>query len=384
MSNVTNLQRIRESRNISKQELSELSGINKRTIQSYEQRERNINNAVSISLYQLSIVLKCTIEDLLEVENDNDDINFKIEKVFERDVDLLLSQSFMNDDNFINIFLNKIDCPECKVISVEHSVTDVDGESDLRIILESNNQKIALFIEDKIDAIAMPNQFERYNTRAIKGKNDGLYDKYYIFMVAPQDYLNNNQEAIKYPNNVSYEELEEYYKFNNSYGYNIISSALERKKKGYSVIEDKNVTEFWRNYYDYVKTNYPKLRMYEVKGARGANANWPAFLPPIKGVRIQHKSDRGYLDLEFARIANFYYEFSNVVNESLDEDMTIVRTGKSLSIRLLIPIMDFKQDFFKQIDKLEETCIKAMRLYNLLNKLDMPKIIELMNNDYAK
>ena len=304
---------------------------------------------------------------------------FKIEKVYERDIDLLMAQSFINDLLFKDIFLNLLNLKDYKLISVEHSYSDNDGESDLTVILEKDNHKIGLLIEDKIDAIAMPNQYKRYNNRGSKGIQNNLYDKYYIFMIAPQDYLTNNLEAQKYPYKISYEQLQSYFKDNNSYGYKLLESALIRKKKGYSVIEDKEVTEFWKNYYKYVKENYPKLKMYGVKGPRGANAIWPAFLTPIKGIKIQHKSNMGNLDLEFTRIGNLYYEFGNIVNNSLDEDMSIVRTGKSLSIRLEIPIVDFKKDFYDQIDDLKIVYDKSMRLYDLLLRLDTPKIIELMD-----
>ena len=62
----TKLKIIRESRGLSQSELAELSGVNKRSIQLYEQRVNNIDKAQSQTLYKLSRVLGCTIEDLLE------------------------------------------------------------------------------------------------------------------------------------------------------------------------------------------------------------------------------------------------------------------------------------------------------------------------------
>ena len=44
-----------------------------------------------------------------------------------------------------------------------------DGESDITVILSNEINKIALLIEDKIDAHAMPMQPERYIKRGKKG-----------------------------------------------------------------------------------------------------------------------------------------------------------------------------------------------------------------------
>ncbi len=60
------IKQIRESRGISQAELAETSGVNLRSIQMYEQKVNDIDKAQSQSLYKLSRVLGCGIEDLLE------------------------------------------------------------------------------------------------------------------------------------------------------------------------------------------------------------------------------------------------------------------------------------------------------------------------------
>lgn len=62
----TNLKKIREACGISQSKLSELSGVSLRMIQLYEQRANDIDKAQAGSLYRLSRVLGCKIEDLLE------------------------------------------------------------------------------------------------------------------------------------------------------------------------------------------------------------------------------------------------------------------------------------------------------------------------------
>ncbi len=62
----TKLKRIRESRGVSQSELADLSGVNKRSIQMYEQKVNDIDKAQAGTLYKISKVLGCSIEDLLE------------------------------------------------------------------------------------------------------------------------------------------------------------------------------------------------------------------------------------------------------------------------------------------------------------------------------
>ena len=60
------LKTIRENRGLSQSELSRLSGVKLRSIQMYEQQLNDIDKAQAGTVYKLSRILGCTIEDLLE------------------------------------------------------------------------------------------------------------------------------------------------------------------------------------------------------------------------------------------------------------------------------------------------------------------------------
>ena len=62
----TNLKRIRTSYGCTQAELAKRSGVSLRSIQMYEQRNKDINKASAETLYRISKVLGCAIEDLLE------------------------------------------------------------------------------------------------------------------------------------------------------------------------------------------------------------------------------------------------------------------------------------------------------------------------------
>lgn len=61
------LKEIREKRNLSQSELAELSKINLRTLQDYEQGHKDINNAKAITLFKLSKALGCNMESILNL-----------------------------------------------------------------------------------------------------------------------------------------------------------------------------------------------------------------------------------------------------------------------------------------------------------------------------
>ena len=62
----TNLKRIRSTYGCTQAELAEASGVSLRSIQMYEQRNKNINKASVDTIYRLAKALGCTMEDLIE------------------------------------------------------------------------------------------------------------------------------------------------------------------------------------------------------------------------------------------------------------------------------------------------------------------------------
>ena len=62
----TNLKRIRTTYGCSQSELAQRSQVSLRSIQMYEQRQKDINKASAETIHRLSNVLGCTMEDLIE------------------------------------------------------------------------------------------------------------------------------------------------------------------------------------------------------------------------------------------------------------------------------------------------------------------------------
>ena len=66
----TNLKLFRQRAGFTQRQLAERSGVPLRTIQQYEQRQKNINKAQAMYLLQLAQVLYCQVGDLVEKVGD--------------------------------------------------------------------------------------------------------------------------------------------------------------------------------------------------------------------------------------------------------------------------------------------------------------------------
>lgn len=297
-------------------------------------------------------------------------MNIRIEKVLERDIDLLIINKIIDNDKLLNLFLNKINKSGYKIVSIEHSKMDKElGETDISIILTNNTSKIAILIENKIDAPFMNEQPTRYYKRGNKGISDGLYDEYYVFIIAPREYLNTHNEVKEYDNHISYEEIREI--LDDLYSKTLINKAIEEKKNGYIVIENERATKFWKNYYKYIKDNYTTIKINEMYGPKSDINNYSEFETFNPNVKIKYKFDKGHLDLTFSKMGEYPDVFHKYVDNMLDKDMSIEKINKSMIIRLQVPIISFNAEFIDYEKEVKEALDKSLRLYDLLSKIDI-------------
>lgn len=64
---MNNLKRIREQSGMTQQRLSEVSGVNLRMVQYYEQGAKDINKAEALTVLKLANALECDVKDILEI-----------------------------------------------------------------------------------------------------------------------------------------------------------------------------------------------------------------------------------------------------------------------------------------------------------------------------
>ena len=296
-------------------------------------------------------------------------IEFK--KIYEHDMDLLIIEEFVADRKFARIFLDKLrlsdDYAICKV---SHSLADSDGESDITIVLQYPDKKVALLIEDKIDAQTMPGQSERYHKRAQSAVSRGEYDCYYVMLAAPADYHEEHKDDsnAKYGYRILYEELREYLakqeQTRAKFKVAMIDCALKEKKAGYQVQEVAAVTAFWIKLRQFCKVNYPQLVMLGEETPKGASACWPEFRTSLGTIKVIYKSQKGYVDLEFPQYGERIADLQLKIEEKMSDYMSIWKTGKSASVRILDD--SWKLDFTQEFDDCENVMVEILQAVSIL------------------
>lgn len=280
---------------------------------------------------------------------------FTFEKISERDVDFIIMREFANSPEFADIFLNKVGRNGSKVTHIEHSMFDVElGESDITVIINQNESLYGLLIENKIDAQAMPEQYARYCKRGENGIKNQTYSDFAVFITAPQAYLDTNPEAQKYPHQIPYETLLDYFTSKNStFEQEILRCAIHKQKSKYVVQEVPSITLFWNELYSYAQSSSFDVEMYPPKGAKGIRSTWPQFRVPLKGTVLFFKSEKGYVDLEFSGKLNEASRLQTELSIYRKHNMHWRSTGKSLSLRIKVEPIDFTAPFNECIDDID-------------------------------
>ncbi|MCR5025652.1 MAG: hypothetical protein K6A90_15180 [Lachnospiraceae bacterium] len=296
-------------------------------------------------------------------------VNCVFNTVLEHDIDILLLHLFSEDAKFVRLFLNKAytDIENAEVLDVEISKTDSSlGETDVTVKVNIDGKVCALLIENKIDAIAMPSQPERYVKRAEKGQKNKEYDEYAVFIVCPEKYRENNEAARKYPNVVYYEEIRDYLGEKNDGNagvlYQQISQAIDKAKKPSQVIINEAANSFFRNYKEYQENKYPVL---DLRTKNESNGYWAQYATKLENTILYHKIPNGYVDLTFRNAASSINSLDQIAGWLRDHSIngvSSVVTNKSAVLRIPVPKLNmyipFEENDIGQIDRCFEALVE--------------------------
>ena len=274
---------------------------------------------------------------------------YAFDNVVERDIDLLVLDR-MYTSGLLDFFLEEAGLDGYELVNAVHSDADpVHGESDIVAVVRKGDDVHGLLIENKINAGAQPNQYERYH---IRGK-ERFGDKYTVFLIAPEAYLASNYEAQhKYEHCVSYEKMRDSCFREDPYAFALLSRAVVKKTSPGSSAVSPEKTAFWHAYFDYQQQFAPDVPMLYSKRNHGYFSDWPHYKisPPIKSLEIIHKpnykgEDFGTVELEFERMYHRIEELKAATQNILVPEMFWKRAGKSASLCIKVPRMDFSHAF---------------------------------------
>ena len=289
--------------------------------------------------------------------------------VRERDMDLLFLEAIASDYAFGELVLKKSEKYVDKnfsVLNVQLSRTELNlGESDITVLLEIEGQKIALLIEDKVNAIAMLDQHKRYHERGKKGQQNGEWQDYLVYIFCPEKYREDNSEAQKYEHFLSYEECKKYFDTKEDVLSRIRSQqfdqAINKAKKVSETNVDPNANDFFNKYLQFQQEYYPSLDMRTSKSSSGW---WPHYGTRLGNVYLYHQTQEGLAVLIFPNALNHMDTLQDIalwLREHGMPKVLVKKAGKSAALSLEVPKLKVKEAF-EWTDKADlKTCLDAVQ-----------------------
>lgn len=269
-----------------------------------------------------------------------------IERIYERDIDIMLAEEFEVSPAFAMWFLKQTKFADAKAQAKEVFVskTDSTGESDLVIVFERDDaERVALLIEDKIDAILQPEQENRYRLRAEAAKAAGEFSDYEVILCCPHKYHDGHMGEVKtFDRFVSYEVIADFMKSNDQskrsqYRAELIATAARKCASMWVRVDDPATNDFWGTAYEIAKKDFPELEMKPPNFTKGSS--WITFRPQDlptrpKSVQIEFKCRMGHVDLTFS--STDFAAFKQKVDPLLEAGMSAHKTGKSAAVRISV------------------------------------------------
>jgi hypothetical protein len=293
-----------------------------------------------------------------------------VEAIQERDVDLILLEELSTDNTFCDWFIRELDLP--KLTSVNGAWRSLSafglGETDILFSYNSNEKKIFVLIENKLDASFQNEQFNRYVKRAEEYVTTKECDLAFAILIAPTLYCENQSDFENY---LTYETISERLEFvgskRNLFKSELLKIASEKLRRGYQPINSLPVQNFWHSYWKFKVDKFPSLIM-KKPDIVPHNSDWPMlFDDRLKDIVFYHKLGQGNTDATFK---GFPEEVEFKIKEQLPGWAKFEKHNKSFSIRIFSGEIDRTKDFQEQIHTIENGLknIERIRDWILENK----------------
>ncbi|MBQ6655023.1 MAG: hypothetical protein IJM79_05810 [Erysipelotrichaceae bacterium] len=294
-------------------------------------------------------------------------------------MDLLFAEAALTDPGFGRLLIDKTDLAgkPFTVTAAELSKSDSKlGESDITLIMDINGVRHGFLIEDKIDAIAMPSQHDRYVSRGKKGIRSGDYESFRIFIICPRKYAESDEEANLYEHILTYEECRDYFAGNSDplscLRSRQLDQAISKAKKPPTGQIDEKANEFLRQYISYQKEHYPFL---DLSTGEDRNGWWTQYRTELGSVYINHKMREGHVDLTFPKAADKSNQARIIADWIRDHgvaETSVVKTKKSVMIRVNVPRLDIQKGLEAvNRDELDQCFQIISRLADFANMIAM-------------
>lgn len=287
-----------------------------------------------------------------------------VESIRERDVDLILLEELSTDNSFCEWFIKELELPD--LTSVNGAWRSISafglGETDILFSYNSNDKRIFVLIENKLDTSFQNEQFNRYIKRADEYLTNKDCDNAFAILIAPKLYCENQSDFENY---LSYETIAARLEFvgtrRNLFKSNLLQIATEKLRRGYQPVNSVPVQNFWHSYWRYKEENFPSLVMKE-PDIVPHNSDWPMlFDDRLENIVFYHKLGQGNTDATFR---GFPEEVELKIKEQIPQWAKFENHSRSFSIRVFSGKIDRTKEFDKQVDNVENGLKNLERIRN--------------------
>lgn len=269
-----------------------------------------------------------------------------------------------------------------QLVSLKHSVADNSlGETDIEIVVRTETGLCALLIENKVRAVVMRRQFERYRLRGEAGIVKGKWSRFRVVLLCPAGYFAELEADHKQyiDGNMSYESVVEFLGDEPAFAFkrHVFKEALVDYRKGYGKVADTPMMVFYRKYWELATAEYPHLDMVWPKDV-GRDGSWIFFHPlslyARSKVRLLHKF-KG-IGCELAVHTYNGEALKNALSSLLDPDVVPRVSQSKLYLNLKTPAIDHLSDFSSLEPVVRESLVSLDRLRTFGMRPDVAKVIK--------
>jgi hypothetical protein len=288
--------------------------------------------------------------------------------ILERDLDLVLMGALFASEPFRAFILKNAKGWTKGHTLVRTCVSEMAdaGETDILLVVDLEDAtRLAVMIEDKINAPFQPEQANRYRQRGEQGIRDGRWTQFTTCLCAPEGYLVGARSTENWSAYISLESISEWAReSNNRYDAYVGLICKEAvAKRDVRVLEKSSVaTAFWEAYRQFASEWLPEVDITRLVLPVGVTSPWPRFgaavLPP--DMLLEPKPQPGRVDLTFAKYTP--EALKRRLPLALPVDVRSARAGQSAALRIAVPRVDHLRSFSEQKDEVLSALAAVERL----------------------
>lgn len=235
-----------------------------------------------------------------------------IRKFVERDIDLLVAEELRVNPAFSSWIMGHFEAAGAlRHPAAMTNVSDVEdgSEADVAAFFETADGALhRLFVEDKIDAILMPEQLERYVRRGQGEVARGLVTGFSVLFLTPANYLRASlPEGVR---QISFERVAEFFRSGDpdlraQYRASFMEKAVPvfgAKQRDAKVIKNEPyIVAWWDAVYDAIEAEMPGFFIHRTRYPQSVYFA-PSTAGQAKYLRVDFKGHNGEVDLAFKDI----------------------------------------------------------------------------------